>query len=70
MAPVRWFNNPLTKGPFAGERLSSENYDKLLSWYYELREWDKNGIPEKTTLEQLGLSYVVEELNKIVKLKP
>ena len=68
--PMRWFENPLTKGPYAGKKLDIENYNKLLSWYYELRGWDENGIPRKTTLEQLGLSHVAEELNRVVKLQP
>ncbi len=32
------------------------NLDKLLDDYYKLRGWDKNGIPTKEKLEELGLS--------------
>jgi aldehyde:ferredoxin oxidoreductase len=68
--PQRWFNNPLTKGPFKGQKLDRDAYSKLLSWYYEVRGWDENGIPRKTTLKQLGLDYVIEKLEKIVNLTP
>jgi len=68
--PQRWFNNPLTKGPFKGQKLDRDSYSKLLSWYYEVRGWDENGIPRKTTLKQLGLDYTIEKLEKIVNLTP
>ena len=32
-----------------------EEYDKLLEKYYELRGWDRNGIPLPQTLKSLGL---------------
>jgi aldehyde:ferredoxin oxidoreductase len=66
--PPRWFEQPLTKGPYAGKKLKTEDYEKLLSLYYELRGWDENGIPRKSTLQRLGLNYVAEELNRIVEL--
>lgn len=68
--PQRWFENPLNTGPYRGEKLDSEDYNKLLSWYYLLRGWDENGMPRKTTLEQLGLDDVAQDLNKVVKLQP
>ncbi|MEM1545147.1 MAG: aldehyde ferredoxin oxidoreductase family protein [Candidatus Methanomethylicia archaeon] len=68
--PQRWFNNPLTRGPFKGEKLDRSAYSKLLSWYYELRGWDENGIPRKATLKQLGLDYTIEKLEKTVNLTP
>ena len=63
--PARWFDEPLTKGPFAGEKLSREAYDRLLSWYYELRGWNERGIPRRSTLESLGLGYVAEGLERV-----
>jgi len=35
---------------------------KLLDEYYKFKGWNKEGIPEKETLEKLGLGYVAEEL--------
>jgi aldehyde:ferredoxin oxidoreductase len=68
--PERWFNEPLTKGPFKGAKLDKAKYDALLDEYYRKRGWDKRGVPTKTTLEKRGLGQVAQELNKYVKLTP
>ena len=60
MPPERWFKEPLTKGPEKGAKLDYDGYDKMLDWYYEMRGWDKNGVPTKETLEKLGLSEVTK----------
>lgn len=65
--PEKWFRDPLTKGPLAGRKLRKEDYDRLLSWYYEERGWDKQGIPRRETLEKLGLRDVADELEKYVQ---
>ena len=39
----------------------------MLSWYYELRGWDQNGIPRKKTLEDLGLREVSGEIGTTIK---
>jgi len=67
--PAKWFEKPLTKGPFAGWTIKREIYDKLLSYYYELRKWDENGIPTREAFRETGLEDVAEELSKIVELK-
>ncbi|MFX1561866.1 MAG: aldehyde ferredoxin oxidoreductase family protein [Promethearchaeota archaeon] len=66
--PLRWFKDPLTKGPLAGSKLEKTGYDKMLSWYYERRGWDDRGIPTKKTLRAQGLEWTIPELNKVVKL--
>ena len=53
--PSRWFDEPWTQGDLKGSKLDRAQYDEMLSWYYELRGWDENGIPQKKTLERLGL---------------
>lgn len=60
MPPERWFKEPLTKGPEKGAKLDYDGYNKMLDWYYEMRGWDKNGVPTKETLEKLGLSEVTK----------
>jgi len=53
--PSRWFDEPWNQGDLKGSKLDRARYDEMLSWYYELRGWDENGIPQKKTLERLGL---------------
>ena len=59
--PDRWFEEPLSQGKMKGMKLDRQKYDQMLSWYYELRGWDQNGIPTKETLEQFGLKEALEE---------
>jgi aldehyde:ferredoxin oxidoreductase len=35
--------------------------EKLLDGYYQLKGWNKQGIPTKETLEKMGLGYVADE---------
>ncbi len=66
--PVRWFREPTTKGPLAGSKLDYDRFQQLLDYYYELRGWDKRGVPRKETLEKLGLDYTIPVLEKLVGL--
>ena len=38
-----WANPPLT-GPNAGKVIDREDFQRLLSLYYQKRGWDENGI--------------------------
>ncbi len=67
--PPRWFDEPLTKGKFAGAKLDRDGYEKMLNWYYEARGWDSEGVPKRETLEKLGLGYVVPTLEKVLGRK-
>jgi len=67
--PARWFKHPLTKGPFAGVKLDIVKYDEMLSQYYKLRGWDENGIPLRSTLEKLNLSFAIPVLENLIELK-
>jgi aldehyde:ferredoxin oxidoreductase len=60
--PDRWFEEPQAQGKVKGVKLDREKYEQMLSWYYELRGWDENGIPKKETLEKTGLKDVSKEL--------
>ncbi len=68
MPPARWFEEPLTKGPLKGSKLSKDSYEQLLSWYYEARGWDDRGIPRKSTLIKLGLSFAIDDLERYINL--
>jgi aldehyde:ferredoxin oxidoreductase len=60
--PSRWFEEPQSRGKLKGITLDKDKFDQMLSWYYELRGWDQNGIPLKQTLDNLGLEEVSREL--------
>jgi aldehyde:ferredoxin oxidoreductase len=68
--PIRWFQEPLTKGPYKGAVLDKAKFDTLLDMYYTKRGWDRRGIPTKTTLEELGLADVAQQLSNHVTLTP
>ena len=67
--PKRWFIEGLKSGPYKGQHLDKEKYDELLSEYYRLRGWDERGIPKKETLKELGLDFVIPELEQVTKLE-
>ncbi len=56
--PAVWFDpaNADTEGPIAGKHLEVDKYDGLLQHYYDLRGYDRRGIPTRATLERLGLA--------------
>lgn len=60
--PERWFEEAQSQGKVKGVKVDREKYEQMLSWYYELRGWDQNGIPRKETLEHLGLKEVAKEI--------
>jgi len=60
--PERWFEEPHTQGKVKGMKIDREKYEQMLSYYYELRGWDENGIPLKETLDALGLKGVSKEM--------
>lgn len=53
--PARWFNDPFSEGELSGMHLDRQKYQQMLSWYYEYRGWDEDGIPTAETMEKLGL---------------
>lgn len=67
--PARWFKEPLTVGPEAGAKLDEKGYDKLLTFYYQKRGWDNQGIPKKATLKAQGLDWTIPELEKVITLQ-
>jgi aldehyde:ferredoxin oxidoreductase len=41
--------------------------DKIIDQYYDLRGWDRNGIPTKETLVKLGIGDVDKDIAKFRK---
>jgi aldehyde:ferredoxin oxidoreductase len=60
--PDRWFEEPHSQGKMKGMKVDREKYEQMLSYYYELRGWDENGIPLKETLDAAGLKAVSKEM--------
>ncbi|MBA7617155.1 putative oxidoreductase YdhV [subsurface metagenome] len=54
--PERIFETPAPGGPFKGERLVKEKFDKMIDEYYTLRGWDEDGVPTEETFNKFGLS--------------
>lgn len=53
--PKRFLKEPMPEGPSKGQIFEQ---DQLLPKYYEIRGWDKKGIPKKDKLEELGLADI------------
>jgi len=47
--PYKVHANPALTGPNAGKVIDKEYFQKLLSLYYQRRDWDENGIPAAGT---------------------
>jgi aldehyde:ferredoxin oxidoreductase len=60
--PVRCFEEPVPTGPLQGAVLDRDKYEDLLSAYYLHRGWSEEGIPDRKTLESLGLKDVADDL--------
>jgi aldehyde:ferredoxin oxidoreductase len=68
--PAVWFDpaNVDTEGPIAGKCLEYDKYDGLLQHYYDIRGYDKRGIPTRATLERLGLAAEAKAAEKFGSL--
>jgi aldehyde:ferredoxin oxidoreductase len=53
--PERVFKDPLSSGIAQGKLINRDDFEKMLEEYYDLRGWDKNGIPTQEKCRALGL---------------
>lgn len=53
--PKRIFETEVPYGPFRGERLEKEKFEKMVDEFYALCGWDEDGIPKKETFEKFAL---------------
>ena len=60
--PRRFQTEPLHVIDAEGEGSMVRNLDGFLDEYYKLRGWTANGIPSREKLEELGLDYVVRDM--------
>ncbi|HDD72053.1 MAG TPA: aldehyde:ferredoxin oxidoreductase, partial [Candidatus Bathyarchaeota archaeon] len=67
--PDRYFKEPLPDGPYRGEALDRDAFERMKDEYYAMRGWNtETGIPTKEKLLELGLTYAAEELERLGKL--
>ena len=59
--PERFFKEP---SPVRGKPLDWDKFNKMLDEAYSIRGWDENGVPTRKTLEELGLKYVADDLER------
>jgi aldehyde:ferredoxin oxidoreductase len=65
----RYYNEPVKSGPFKGERIDHEKWDRLLDKHYELHKWDKKSSWQTHKgLESIGLNDVADRLEKAARL--
>jgi aldehyde:ferredoxin oxidoreductase len=57
--PKRLLEEPLPEGPAKGQVVHLE---PLLDAYYKYRGWDQNGKPSPEKLRELGLDWVIKEI--------
>lgn len=63
MPPEKLVEIPVGDGPFKGEKLDLEKWNKMLDIYYRCHNWDKKtGLPTKHSLEQIGLNDIISML--------
>jgi aldehyde:ferredoxin oxidoreductase len=58
--PERFFEEPLPDGFSKGQVIEREVFEKALDDYYNMHGWDKQGIPTKEKIRELGLEDLSE----------
>ncbi|MHA1627026.1 MAG: aldehyde ferredoxin oxidoreductase family protein [Candidatus Asgardarchaeia archaeon] len=53
------FGVAFKRGASKDQRLTGEDIERMLDIYYEVRGWNKNGIPTPETLRKLGLEFAI-----------
>ncbi len=56
-------SEPLPDGPAAGHAISQGMLNTMLDEYYDLRGWDRQGVPRPETLERLGLLPILSQFD-------
>ena len=67
--PKRYWTEPVKSGPYAGEDIDHEVWNRMLDEYYGLHGWDKEtGLQTRETLEEIGLKPVADLLEAAGRL--
>jgi aldehyde:ferredoxin oxidoreductase len=51
--PDRWFDEPVTVGPYKGERIDRAEFDAMLSRFYAISRLTDEGIPQADFRQEL-----------------
>jgi aldehyde:ferredoxin oxidoreductase len=51
--PDRWFDEPITVGSYAGEKIDRREFDEMLSRFYELSNLTQEGVPTAAWRQEL-----------------
>ncbi len=62
--PPKFSTEGLKYGPKKGQKITKETQDNMLDEYYQLRGWDKNGIPTVKKLKELKIFDQLESYKK------
>ena len=60
--PERMEKEPLPSGKTKGKAVPRADFERMLSEYYKLWNWDDQGRPTKKTLDDVGLSDIAKKL--------
>jgi aldehyde:ferredoxin oxidoreductase len=64
-SPARCWEDRIPSGPGKGKGLMREQIEQMLDEYYAARGWDSNGNPTGEVLEDLGLEFAADNLEKL-----
>ena len=60
--PDRFFE-AFTSGPLKDKTIDRGEFESAVKTYYGMEGWDKNGVPTREKLEELGLGWIELSLN-------
>lgn len=60
--PPRVMEDPIPSGVAEGSLVKKEEFEAMLNAYFEARGWNKDGIPTRWKLLELGLEDIAEDL--------
>ncbi len=63
--PARSWEDKILSGPGKGKGVTKEQVEQMLDDYYVARGWDKEGNPSRDILEDLGLGFAADTLEKL-----
>jgi len=60
LMPERITKEAVPSGPIEGRALTEEMYDEMLDEYYDVRGWNRDGVPTEETIAKLGLKELLD----------